>query len=55
MDDEVLCNIEIIRQGHIFIAKLDSQLGVREFHSDNFETLLRDIVGELQEEFSELK
>lgn len=50
--EETLCNIEILRRGNLFIARIQSELGgTREFRNASFEQLLEQVAIELQEEF----
>ncbi len=51
--EESLCNIEILKRGNVFVAKVQSQLGgQREFKGNGFEEVLEQLVIELQEEFA---
>ncbi len=53
--DEPLCNIEIVKRGTGFVAKVQTQLGgQREFRGNAFEDMLEQLVVELQEEFTSL-
>jgi hypothetical protein len=50
--EESLCNIEILKRGNTFIARVQSQLGgQRELKGNGFEDVLEQLVIELQEEF----
>jgi len=50
--EEVLCNIEIIKENNDYVARIQSDLGgVREYKSPNFEEVLEQLVLDLQEEF----
>jgi len=53
--EEVLCSIELIKENVDYVAKVQSALGgLREFRSANFEEVLEQLVGELQEEFESI-
>jgi len=50
--EEVLCNIELIKENNDFVVKIQSDLGgVREYRSQIFEDVLEQFVMDLQEEF----
>ncbi len=50
--EDVLCNIEIVKENDNFIARVQSDYGgSREFKSKNFEDVLEQMMMELQEEF----
>lgn len=50
--EEVLCNIELIKENVDYIAKIQSDLGgLREYKSPNFEEVLEQLMIDLQEEF----
>lgn len=50
--EEVLCNIEIVKDNNNFIAKIQSDIGgMREYKSQNFEEVLEQMTMDLQEEF----
>lgn len=50
--EEVLCNIEIIKDNNNFVAKIQSSIGgMREYKSSNFEEVLEQMTMDLQEEF----
>jgi hypothetical protein len=50
--EEVLCNIEIIKDNNNFVAKIQSDIGgMREYKSSNFEEVLEQMTMDLQEEF----
>lgn len=52
--EEVLCNIEIIKDNNNFIAKIQSDIGgMREYKSSNFEEVLEQMTMDLQEEFEQ--
>ena len=49
---ELLANVEFIRENSNYIARIQSELGgVREFTGESFEEVLEQVVMELQEEF----
>ena len=53
--EEVLCNIELIKENNDYVAKLQSDLGgLREYRSGNFEEVLEQLVIDLQEEFESI-
>ncbi|MDY0293074.1 MAG: hypothetical protein RBQ77_00675 [Candidatus Methanomethylophilaceae archaeon] len=53
--EEVLCNVELIKENNDFVAKIQSDLGgVREYKSPNFEEVLEQLMIDLQEEFESL-
>lgn len=53
--EEVLCNIEIIKENDYFIAKVQSDLGgCRDYKSQNFEDVLEQFATDLQEEFESM-
>lgn len=50
--EEVLCNVEFIKDNSEFVARIQSELGgAREYKSPSFEEVLEQIVIDLQEEF----
>jgi len=50
--EEVLCNIEIVKENDVFVARIQSDYGGnREYKSKNFEEVLEQMAMELQEEF----
>ena len=50
--EEILCNIELIKENVDYVAKIQSDLGgLREYRSANFEEVLEQLVIDLQEEF----
>lgn len=50
--EELLCNVEIVKENSLFLARIQSALGgVREYKAENFEDLLDQFVIDLQEEF----
>lgn len=50
--EEVLCNIELIKENNDFVVKIQSDLGgIREYRSQIFEDVLEQFVMDLQEEF----
>ncbi|MFT0898875.1 hypothetical protein [Candidatus Methanoprimaticola sp. MG2] len=55
MEEEVLCNVELVKDNNDYLAKIQSDLGgVREYRSSNFEEVLEQLVQDLQEEFETL-
>jgi len=53
--EEVLCNVELIKENNDYIAKIQSDLGgLREYRSVNFEEVLEQMVIDLQEEFESM-
>lgn len=53
--EEVLCNIELIKENVDYVAKIQSDLGgLREYKSPNFEEVLEQLVIDLQEEFESI-
>ena len=53
--EEVLCNIELIKENVDYVARIQSDLGgVREYKSPNFEEVLEQLVIDLQEEFESM-
>lgn len=52
--EEVLCNVELVKNND-FVIKIQSDLGgVREYRSTSFEEVLEQLVQDLQEEFETL-
>ncbi len=50
--EEILCNVEIVKDNNNFIARIQSDLGgMREYKSSNFEEVLEQMTVDLQEEF----
>jgi len=50
--EEVLCNVEIVKDNNNFVARIQSDLGgMREYKSSNFEEVLEQMTMDLQEEF----
>jgi hypothetical protein len=50
--EEVLCNLEFVKENNDFVAKIQSDLGgAREYKSPSFEEVLEQVVIDLQEEF----
>ena len=50
--EEILCNVEIVKDNNNFIARIQSALGgMREYKSSNFEEVLEQMTMDLQEEF----
>lgn len=52
--EEPLCQIEIVQDGTIIIAKIKSELGERKFTSPTLEGVLEQLVSEIQDEFESL-
>ncbi len=53
--EEVLCNIEIIKENNDFVAKIQSDLGgIREYRSPNVEDVIEQFVMDLQDEFDSM-
>ena len=53
--EEVLCNVELVKENNDFVVKIQSDLGgVREYRSMSFEEVLEQLVQDLQEEFESL-
>jgi hypothetical protein len=53
--EEVLCNVELIKENNDYIAKVQSDLGgLREYRSVSFEEVLEQMVIDLQEEFESM-
>lgn len=53
--EEVLCNIELVKENNDFVVKIQSDLGgVREYRSSLFEDVLEQFVMDLQEEFESI-
>jgi hypothetical protein len=53
--EEVLCNVELIKEHNDYIAKIQSDLGgLREYRSPNFEEVLEQMTMDLQEEFESM-
>jgi len=53
--EEVLCNIEVIKENNDYVAKIQSDLGgLREYKSPNFEEVLEQMMIDLQEEFESI-
>ena len=50
MEDEILCTIEIFKEGDKFVARAKTQVWKREYRNTIFEDLLREIVIDLQED-----
>ncbi|MDR0523433.1 MAG: hypothetical protein LBG62_03325 [Candidatus Methanoplasma sp.] len=50
--EELLCNVELVKENNDFVARIQSDLGgMREYKSPNFEEVLEQIFTDLQEEF----
>jgi len=53
--EEVLCNVELIKENNDYVAKIQSDLGgLREYRSVNFEEVLEQMTMDLQEEFESM-
>ena len=53
--EEVLCNVELVKENNDFVVKIQSDLGgVREYRSMSVEEVLEQLVQDLQEEFESL-
>ncbi|MFG1519773.1 MAG: hypothetical protein AAE977_04795 [Thermoplasmataceae archaeon] len=49
---ELICNIEFVKEDEDYIAKLRTEIGgLREFSAMTFEEVLNDVMLELEEEF----
>ena len=50
--EEVLCNVELVKENKNFVVRIQSDLGgVREYKSEQFEEVLEQLVQDIQEEF----
>ncbi|HKM09173.1 MAG TPA: hypothetical protein VJX93_01610 [Candidatus Methanomethylophilaceae archaeon] len=50
--EEVLCNVEFMKENNDFVARIQSDLGgSREYKGPSFEEVLEQVVIDLQEEF----
>ena len=50
--EEVLCNVELVKENNDVVVKIQSDLGgIREYKSSQFEEVLEQLVQDLQEEF----
>ena len=50
--EEALCSMEVVKEGKVYIARIQSELGgMREYRSSSFEEVLEQVVIDLQEEF----
>lgn len=50
--EDVLCNVEIVKDNNTFIARIQSAYGgTREYKSPNFEEVLEQLTMDLQEDF----
>ena len=50
--EEVLCNVELVKENNDFVVKIQSDLGgIREYRSVQFEEVLEQLVQDMQEEF----
>ena len=53
--EEVLCNVELVKENNDFVIKIQSDLGgVREYRSTSFEEVLEQLVQDLKVEFETL-
>lgn len=53
--EEVLCNIEIVKENNTFIARIESDYGgSREYKSGNIEDVIEQFVMDIQDEFESL-
>ncbi|MBQ2762796.1 MAG: hypothetical protein IJF47_03670 [Candidatus Methanomethylophilaceae archaeon] len=53
--EEVLCNIELIKENDDFVAKIQSDIGgIREYRSSNIEDVLEQFYMDLQDEFESM-
>jgi len=53
--EEILCNVELVKDNNDFVARIQSDLGgMREYKSPNFEEVLEQLVIDLQEEFESI-
>lgn len=55
MEEELLCNVELVKDSNEFAVRIQSDFGgVREYRSSSFEEVLEQLVQDLQEEFDSL-
>ncbi len=55
MEEEILCNVELVKDNNDFVVRLQSDFGgVREYRSNSFEEVLEQLMQDLQEEFESL-
>ncbi len=47
---ETLCHIDIVREGHFFIARTETDAGDKEYKNTVFEDLLTEMLITLQEQ-----
>jgi hypothetical protein len=47
---ETLCHIDIVREGHFFIARTETEAGDKEYKNTVFEDLLTEMLITLQEQ-----
>ncbi len=53
--EEILCNVELVKDNNDFVARIQSDLGgMREYKSSNFEEVLEQLMIDLQEEFESI-
>lgn len=50
MTDEALCHIEIVKDGHYFIARTRTENGEKEYKNTVFEDMLTEMLITLQEQ-----
>jgi hypothetical protein len=50
---EALCQIEILKDGHFFIARTSTEAGQKEYKNTVFEDMLTEMVITLQEQLAE--
>lgn len=53
--EELLCDVEIVKENNDFVIRIQSAIGgIREYKSNSFEEVLEQLVQDLQEEFETL-
>ncbi len=52
--EEVLCNIEIVKENNTFIARIETDLGSREHKASSIEDVIEQFVMDIQDEFDSL-
>jgi len=50
---EALCQIEILKDGHFFIARTSTEAGQKEYKNTVFEDMLTEMVITLQEQLAD--
>jgi outer membrane biosynthesis protein TonB len=50
---ETLCQIEIVKDGHVFIARTETDAGAKEYKNTVFEDLLTEMLITLQEQMAD--